>query len=154
MSTKVVFIGNLLGGDDGIGPILYDLLKDDVRLRDFELFELGVIGFDLISYVEENDTLIIVDAVHSEHDIGDVILIDEDDLSKELSLVSQHDFGIEQTAAILRAYSNDLGPIAIVGINVRQVNAFSDTLSVDLMNRIPSIRENVVHLIIQAATCG
>ncbi len=151
MSTKVVFIGNLLGGDDGIGPFLYNELKDEPRLRGFELLELGVIGFDLISYVEENDKLIIVDAVHSETDIGDVVLIGEDDLSKELSLVSQHDFGVEQTAAILRAYSKDLKTIAVVGIKVKQINAFSDKLSDELMNRIQTIKNEVVNLIIQVA---
>ena len=151
MSTKVVFIGNLLGGDDGIGPFLYNELKDETRLKDFELLELGVIGFDLISYIEENDKLIIVDAVHSETDIGEVVLIHEQDLSKELSLVSQHDFGIEQTAAILRAYSEDLKKIAVVGIKVKQINAFSDKLSDELMNKIQTIRADVVNLIIQAA---
>jgi hydrogenase maturation protease len=152
MSTKVVFIGNLLGGDDGIGPFLYKELKDDPGLKRFELFELGVIGFDLISYIEENDKLIIVDAVHSNNDIGEVLLIEEEDLSKELSLVSQHDFGVEQAAAILRAYSKDLKRIAVVGIKVKQINAFSDTLSEEIMNKIQRIRIEVVNLIIQAAT--
>ncbi|MCL7474637.1 MAG: hydrogenase maturation protease [Methanosarcinales archaeon] len=154
MSTKIVFIGNMLGGDDGIGPFLYNELKDDPDLKDFELLELGVIGFDLISYVEYDDKLIIVDAVHSENNVGEVILIDENDLSQELSLVSQHDFGVEQTAAILRAYAKDLKRIVVVGIKVKQTNAFTDKLSDELMNKMQTIRAEVVDLIIQAATEG
>ena len=57
-----------------------------------------MIGFDLISFVEDDDKLIIIDAIKSDSEIGEVNVLGEDDLSKDLSVVSQHDFGIEQSA--------------------------------------------------------
>jgi len=59
MHVKVVFIGNPLGGDDGIGPFLFKELYSHPKLQKFELLELGVIGFDLISYIEPKDKLIL-----------------------------------------------------------------------------------------------
>ena len=155
-NTKVVFIGNPLCGDDGIGPHLYNELKSHFKLKDYELLELGVIGFDLISYVEKNDKLIIVDAVHSkkESEIGKVVLLDENDLSKDISLVSQHDFGVEQTAKILRTYEPNLENISIVGISVRRFKSFSTELSEEILKNLPQIKKDVVNYILKIAKSG
>lgn len=151
-NIKVVFIGNPLGGDDGIGPFLYQQLKDNPRLQGFELLELGVIGFDLLSYIDDNDTLIIVDALISKKDIGKVVLLEEKDLSKEISLISQHDFGVEQTAVILRRYKPTLKKIYVIGVSIRKTTAFTDTLSDELKKRITRIKKDVVEYIIQIAS--
>jgi hydrogenase maturation protease len=149
MPVKVVFIGNFVAGDDGIGPFLFEKLKDDKRLKDFELLELGVIGFDLISYVGDGDRLIIVDAVRSENNFGDVVRLKEINLSKDLKLISQHDFGVEQTATILRSHYPKIKSIDVVGIRVKQPKAFTVRLTPTLMDRIPEIKEKVVELILE-----
>jgi hydrogenase maturation protease len=151
-NIKVVFVGNPLGGDDGIGPYLYNELKNSPQLKRYQLLELGVIGFDLISYIDDGDILIIVDAVYSEKDIGQVVILEEKDLSKGISLISMHDFGVEQTALILRQYKPTLKKIKVIGINVQHANAFTDELSPDLKKKIPKIKKEVVNNIVQIAT--
>lgn len=155
MAVKVIFVGNPLGGDDGIGPYLFNELKDNPILKNFELLELGVIGLDMISYVNDYDKLIIVDAVRSGTDskceIGTVKIYDEKDLTPDFSLVSQHDFGVEQTAAILRFHLPKLKKINVVGISVQNVNAFNDKLSEGLIEKLPNIKEQVIKSII---TCS
>lgn len=148
---KIFFIGNPFGGDDGIGPYLYNELKNHSDLQKFEILEMGVIGFDLVSYVDDDDKLIIVDAVHSDAEPGKVILLNEEDLSKDLSVVSQHDFGVEQTATILRAYKPDLAKIAIVGVQVKKTKTFSDTLSDELISNMEQIKKDVVTQILSVA---
>jgi hydrogenase maturation protease len=149
MPVKVVFIGNYVGGDDGIGPFLFEKLKDDKRLADFELMELGVIGFDLISYVGDGDRLIIVDAVRSDGKIGDVVRLKEINLSKDLKLISQHDFGVEETATILRSHYPKIKSIDVVGIKVNQPKAFTVGLSKELIKKLPQIQEEVIKEIIK-----
>jgi len=144
MAVKVIFIGNPLAGDDGIGPCLYNELKEDPRLKDYKLLDLGVIGIDLISYVEDNDKLIIVDAVHSDKDVGKVQLLEEKDLTSDLPIVSQHDFGVEETAGILRVFKPKLRKINLIGINVNSVSAFSNKLSDDLVSNMTAIKESVI----------
>jgi hydrogenase maturation protease len=150
-NVKVVFIGNPLGGDDGIGPFLYNELKNSPQLKKYQLLELGVIGFDLISYIDDRDILIIVDAVYSQKDIGQVVILEEKDLSKDISLVSMHDFGVEQTVTILRRYKPTLKKINVIGVYVQRINAFTDELSDDLKKMIPKIKKDVVKYIIQIA---
>ena len=151
MVVKIVFIGNPLGGDDGIGPYLYNELKDHPKLSNYDLLELGVIGFDLLSYIGDDDKLIIVDAVYSKRDIGKVRIVEEKDLSKDLSVVSQHDFGIEQTATILRRYKPKLEKINIIGVNVYKINAFTNKLSDEILGKIDEIKDKVINNIIKIA---
>lgn len=144
MGVKAVFIGNPLGGDDGIGPRLFAELQDDPRLSSFRLLELGVVGLDLISYVDPDDHLIIVDAVKGGGHVGTVTVLSEEDLRPGVRIVSQHDFGVEETAAFLHTYLPGLPPIRIIGITVSEVREFSDTLSEELERQMSRLKEKVV----------
>ena len=148
MNTKIVFIGNILGGDDGIGPYLYNNeLKDHDQLKGFELIEGGVMGLDLLSCIEKNDHLIIVDAVNSSDSVGEVFIINEKDLRNQTSLVSQHDFGAEKTCRIIRFFDPTVR-IDIIGICVKRISAFDNRLSEEILNKIPDIKEKVIKSII------
>jgi len=149
MVTKIFFVGNPLGGDDGIGPFLYNELKDDSRLKDngnYELLELGVIGLDMINYVTDGDNLIIVDAVYSNENVGEVILVDEKGFESDLKVASMHDFGVEETVKILENHV-DLKSIKLIGVKVRNINKMSLKLSDEIMQKKDSIIDDVVRLI-------
>lgn len=148
MKPKIVFIGNPLGGDDGIGPYLFTKLENNPKFKHVELLELGVVGFDLISYVQDTDTLIIVDAVRSNKDIGKVVILEEKDLTPDLQVVSQHDFGVEQTVAILKSFEPRLKNIHIIGIFVKDISAFNDKLSTEILNKISDIKKEVISKIL------
>ncbi len=150
MGVKVIFIGNPIAGDDGIGPCLYNELKREKQLDRYEMMELGVMGLDLISYVEDNDELIIVDAIHSDKNIGKVVVLGMKDLLKKPLVVSQHDFGIEQTIEVLRRFKSGI-KTTVIGINVRQTKSFTNNLSEEIMKKMPKIREEVMAKIIGAA---
>lgn len=151
MAIKVVFIGNPLMGDDGIGPYLYKELKEDTRLKDFELMELGVIGLGLVNYIGDNDKLIIVDALCSDGCEGKAVLLSEKDLTADMRLVSQHDFGVEQAAELIRSWKPKLRGISLVGIKIKKAKKFSDRLSPGLMKQIPRLKKEAVRLILKAA---
>jgi len=120
-----------------------------------------VIGFDLLSYIGSKDTVMIVDAVkidetanpkESEDDVGEVVVIEEEDLQPNVTLVSQHDFGVEETATMMRRYMPDLDRICVVGIKVSKLQPFGNSLSKGLMKKIGSIKEEVVRNILDVAS--
>lgn len=149
MGVKIIFVGNSLMGDDGIGPRLYSELKDSSGMESFELLELGVIGFDMISYVFDDDQLIIVDAVQmKEHRFGEVVLLEEKDFSTDLRVISQHDFGVENTSAMLRLFRPGLKNITLVGVCVGSVSGPSDKLSDEMEQSLPRIKEEVSKMIL------
>jgi len=150
MSIKVIFIGNSLDGDDGIGPLLYQEMKDDKRLENLKLMELGIIGFDLVTYVENDDQLIIVDALKSKNDeIGTIKILKEKDIKNNKNLVSPHDFGISETVSVLRSYYKDLKTINIIGITIKDINPYSEKLTTELEEKIPDLKEQVIKEIIR-----
>ncbi|PLW79309.1 hypothetical protein C0585_08520 [Candidatus Woesearchaeota archaeon] len=146
MVVKVIFVGSPLGGDDGIGPYLYEELKSNPSLEGFELLELGVIGLDMISYVNDGDNLIIIDAIYSDESIGDVVLVDEKGFEKGLKVASLHDFGVEQTVQILKNHVK-LKKISLIGVKVKNVNACTLGLSEEIMQMKETIINNVLNLI-------
>jgi hydrogenase maturation protease len=152
MTLKIVFIGNPICGDDGIGPYLYNKIKNNneiTKLKNLKLYELGVIGLDLISFVEDDDQLIIVDAVITKNkkNIGKVIKLGEKDLKKNINLVSMHDFGVEQTSAVLRIYKPKLKEIIVIGILINETKIFNTSLSLELKKKIPEIKKEVCSII-------
>lgn len=150
MPIKVFFVGNPLTGDDGVGPYLYGLLKDDPRLASCELFEVGTVGVDLISYVEDGDAVVIVDAVQSPAGIGQVVVLDERDLLVSLPL-SPHDLGVEHTLALLRAFRPKLAGLTIVGIKADKLGAVRQGLSEQLLENIDRIKQQVVEHILEVS---
>lgn len=136
-------------GDDGIGPFLFNELKNYPELKKFELYELGVFGLDLINYIEEKDKLIIVDAVYSVNNIGELALLEEKDLKNDLNLVSAHDLGIEQTVQLLRMNYPDLKKINLIGIKVRKIKTVNNKLSDDIIKKIPKIKKEILDIILR-----
>jgi hydrogenase maturation protease len=144
MPVKVIFVGNPICGDDGIGPYLYEKLKNYPELKNYDIMELGVIGVDLLSYVNDGDQLIIVDALEAKDNFGDVIVINEDKLLKKINIISQHDFGMEQTITLLREYKPKITQINLLGIKVKNVSDFTDKLSDELLDNITKIKKEVI----------
>ncbi len=147
MAVRVFFVGNIFGGDDGIGPRLYQELKNDRRLVDMDLQELGVIGFDMLSYARDGDHIIIVDAVRQDGPAGRVVCMSAKDLRPNFRAVSMHDFGVEETAAIVSAHMPKTR-LDLVGVTVPETRAFSDRLSDELMSRLSIIRDEVAESIL------
>lgn len=148
LRTKIIFVGNSLAGDDGIGPYLYKELNDEKQLSIFEMMELGVCGLDMLSYINNCEILIIVDAVHFTKNVGEVILLNDDDIKPSTKLVSQHDLGVEETINLIKQFNSQIEKIRIIGVNVNTTHAFDDKLSSELKNKIPSIKKEVINLIL------
>jgi len=138
-------------GDDGIAPFLYNELKNCPELKDFTLLDLGVPGVDLISYVEDDDKLIIIDALYSDKGAGEVVLIDEKTLSGDMQFVSLHDFGIEQTISLLRGFKPKLREVSVLGIKVFNVKKPTNHLSDEIMEKFPQIKSEVLRKITEIA---
>ncbi|MFH1721294.1 MAG: hydrogenase maturation protease [Candidatus Altiarchaeota archaeon] len=150
MSVKVLFVGNPLAGDDGIGPHLYDELNDHPSLKNFDLVQSGVMGLDIIPSLKEDDRLLIVDAIRSKDGFGEVVLVGEKQISSGFFPISPHDFGAEQTIKMVRALMPDFKEIQIIGVKINLTEEFKDSLSPILQEKLPVIKEKVLESILKA----
>jgi len=81
----VAGIGNILLGDDGIGPyVARSLQANYVFDEGVEVEDLGTPALDLIDHVAGLDALIVVDAVNNESEPGTVTLYRKPDLTRHV----------------------------------------------------------------------
>lgn len=107
----VIGLGNVLMSDDAFGPYVIQLLDaaytfpENVLLRD-----LGTPSLDLITYIEDLDALIIVDAVYSDGEPGEMRTYRRAEiLCQPLQpRVSPHEPGLKE--ALLMAEFDGCGP--------------------------------------------
>ena len=134
---KVAFVGNIYAGDDGIAQRLFEELKHKI---DADVFNLEN-GVNLASYVEDKDTLIIVDAIIGEPGTVEVFKPEEFDESGKITV---HDVGVGETIALLTKLRDVR--VHIIGVGVKDVSQ-SESLSPEVLSKWPEIKYQTLRLI-------
>jgi len=141
----VIGIGNVLMGDDALGPFVIELLaaawEPDERLR---LVDAGTPGLDLTAYLAELDAAVVVDVVKADGAPGEVRRYDRDALvvRPPLLALSPHEPGLRE--AILNAEFLGVAPrtIRLVGVVPARVD-FGPGLSAPVRAALPAVVERV-----------
>jgi hydrogenase maturation protease len=119
MQIAVLGLGNVLMGDDGLGPFVvrqfaasYDV-PENVTVED-----LGTPGLDLIPFLIDLDAVIFVDTVRSTGDPGDLRVYHTEEILKHAPTprVTPHDPGVK--SALLTLHLAGAGPrdATLVGV--------------------------------------
>ncbi len=90
----VFCVGNKLLLDDGLGPAVYEDLKSRFDTPDnVDLFDVGCLSLDMLSYVDDYDLVITVDAVDGTDDApGTVYRFSPEDMARHTgAMASLHD---------------------------------------------------------------
>lgn len=108
-TALVVFVGNRIMLDDGIGPFAYDLLLESYDLPENVLVkEAGCMSLDLIPFVRDCDLIVTVDAVvGTQEPPGTVFQFSPEDMARNSGAnASLHDLKLVDLfdAAILLGY--------------------------------------------------
>ncbi len=135
----VIGIGNVLMGDDALGPFVIKLLEaawePDERLR---LVDAGTPGLDLTAYLAELEAVVVVDTVRADGAPGEVRRFDRAALVERppLLALSPHEPGLRE--AILNAEFLGVAPRAIrlVGVVPGRVD-FGPGLSAPVRAALP-----------------
>jgi len=67
-------------GDDGFGLVALERLREEWTLEGVELADGGTWGMSLLPLVEEADRVVLLDAISSGADPGDVVVLERDRL--------------------------------------------------------------------------
>jgi hydrogenase maturation protease len=136
---RIVCLGNVLRGDDGIGPeVLKELHKIDFPIK-VDLCDIGSDVFMLLDHLISSDTLIIIDCAQMGRAPGEVrkFNIDGGNMPVLEKLVSLHGFGFRE----IYKMAQSLGEIAscvIIGIEPKNIT-FNASLSNDVKKSIPLV---------------
>jgi hydrogenase maturation protease len=95
-SLLVLGLGNVLLEDDGVGSAAVALLLDRFEApAGVRVLDGGTLGLSLLPYLDEAETVILVDAVRADARPGSVIRLDGDDVAPAVATrLSPHQVGV------------------------------------------------------------
>ncbi len=145
-TLRVLGIGNILMGDDGVGPAFTDWFRRRHRFDEsVEVLDLGTPGFDLSQYLAKARAVIIVDALRAEGSSGVVRSYRGKDLSAAAvdPGLSAHDPGL--ISALQRLKLIDSGPesVLVLGVIPKKVEACLE-LSPEMIDTFPHVEKLVL----------
>lgn len=119
MAVTVVGIGQSFAGDDGAGPAVIEALRAGGLPEGVRALELADPA-DLVPLLEQDDDVIVVDAVVC-GTAGHVVELDpsEGDPAEPLA-VSSHGIGVLQAIALARALCGRVARTRILGITIER----------------------------------
>ncbi|HEX9288634.1 MAG TPA: hydrogenase maturation protease [Anaeromyxobacteraceae bacterium] len=112
-------IGNVLMGDDALGPYVVKLVEAGYELPpDVELMELGTPGADLSLHLDGLDAAVVVDTVKLRGEPGEIRLLDKAQLlaKKPLLPASPHEPGLREALFTLQFRGGAPADVRLVGV--------------------------------------
>jgi len=148
MSDRVVVlgIGNVLMGDDALGPQVVEALLAGYRFEDnVRVLDAGTPGLDLAPFVMEADALILVDTVRSEGSAGGLRLYREDQILKHAPQprLTPHDPAVKDVLLSCKFRGMEPKGVLLVGV-IPKATAMGVGLSEEVRAAIPSAVEAVL----------
>jgi hydrogenase maturation protease len=125
--VRVLGLGNVLMGDDALGPWVIHRLEATVTFPpEVEVVDVGTPGLDLVPYVSGPCGIILVDTVHSKGAApGDIRKYDRDALVKfgPKPRLSPHDPGVTEAILAVEMAGDPPAYVTLVGVVPDSVKA-------------------------------
>jgi len=134
-------------GDDGLGVHAVKILKNLNLPENIEIIDGGTKGLDLLTYLENKDALIIIDAINFNKKPGELIILKDDDIKNYFRIkFSMHEIGLGDL--ISAADLLDILPekIIILGFQPEKIELTTE-LSETLKDNLPLLIENVKRIL-------
>lgn len=141
----VLGIGNLIMQDEGVGiHVIRKLEKEYTFQPKIELIDGGTSGSELYGFFEDNDKMIIVDAVNFDEDPGFIGTIEKDDILKRLNTkMSMHNLGLTDVLSHVKLLDIEPSEIFLVGVQPAIIE-LHDELSEIVSKRVDRILEVII----------
>jgi hydrogenase maturation protease len=123
--VRVLGLGNVLMGDDAVGPWVVEELAAKWEFpEEVEVVDVGTPGLDLVPYLADADTVLIVDTVKSDGPPGRIRVYEREQLFARpvQPRLSPHDPGLGETLFTLTLAGSAPRDVALVGIVPSIVN--------------------------------
>ncbi len=116
MSARIICAGNRLVDRDNVGSKVYDRLARREMPGHVSLIDGGILGLDLLPFVEGARRVVFVDTLDGFAPAGLAVVLDHRTALEERPAAYSHDGGLACLLRLLPAVlGNDLPEIAVVG---------------------------------------
>lgn len=146
MNTAIYGIGNILMGDDGIGPAVVNYLSSNGLLsNDVTLEDLGTPSLDLPNYLAGYDRVIFIDAVAADAPTGTIRLYSREEIvaTPPGIRISPHEPTINDALIVLDFAGGAPKEVVLIGV-VPQTFDSGMTLSPAVAGAVPRVAAMVM----------
>lgn len=122
--TLVLGIGNILLQDEGLGIHALERLNQDYCVpATIRLMDGGVMGLDLLPYLEDLSFLLVIDAVETGQPPGTLVRLEGDAIPAALALkMSMHQAGLQELLATSRLQGKSPSKVVLWGMEPANVD--------------------------------
>ncbi len=148
MQVAIFGLGNVLMGDDALGPhVIAHLTAGYEFPPEVEIEDLGTPGLDMHPHLAGHDVLILVDVVKSQGDAGELKLYNKEEILKHLPgpRVSPHDPGVKEALLGLQFAGTDPNEVLLVGVIPHNTCDLEVGLSPEVQAAIPGAIAAVIN---------
>jgi len=145
-NIKVLGIGNLLVGDDGLGPRVLEELKTREVPENVELIDAGVGGMAILSWIEDADKIIIIDSVQTGNEpVGTIYRFTDKEMPpSDMFMLSLHDLNLVDTINIGRVVQKMPEEIIIYGVEVIRLTEFTKEMTPEVEAAVKEVADLVL----------
>jgi hydrogenase maturation protease len=117
-TTLVLGVGNRLMSDEGVGVVVVEALASRYILPcEVQILDGGVLGLDLVYYLEGVKNLLLIDAVQADLEPGGLLRLEGDEAPAFLGMkISPHEIGVPDmlfAARLMGCYPEN---VALLGV--------------------------------------
>ena len=132
-------------GDDGFGFYVLEELKRKELPDHVELIDAGTGGLNLLSFMENADKIIIIDAISSGSEVGGIYRFTYKDLPDPASVYfSLHELGLVDVLKIGRKVISMPDDIIIIGVEIERAKKLTIGLTTKVNEAVPKVVEMVL----------
>ena len=132
-------------GDDGFGFYVLEVLKRKELPDHVELIDAGTGGLNLLSFMENADKVIIIDAVSSGSEVGEICRFTYKDLPDPASMYfSLHELGLVDVLKIGKKVMSITEDIIIIGVEIERTKNITIGLTTKVNEAVPKVVEMVL----------
>lgn len=144
--VTVIGLGNPLMGDDGLGVIAAQRLRDEWELpAGVDLIDGGTWGMRLLPDIEDADSLLLIDAIDFGMPPGTDIELDRDEIPRAFALrLSPHQIDVAEVLALGELRNRLPERMVAIGLQPEKIE-FGAPLSRRVAERMDSLLANVVY---------
>ncbi len=148
MKTLILGVGNLLLKDEGVGIHAIHALEKEDMPSGVDLLDGGTGGFHLISWLENYERIIMIDATLDNNPPGTVRVIRPKYASDFPPLMSAHEIGLRDMLEIMQL-TDQMPEVHLIVISAADISEVGMNLTPEVQKSMPQVIEYVKNIIIR-----
>jgi hydrogenase maturation protease len=140
-------LGNPIRGDDGVGLRVAQALESRLNQeQEVTVIEASVAGLDFLDLLSDHDRVIIIDAIQTKDGkAGQIYRLQPEALNATRHTATPHDLDFASVLELSKKLGLALPKeIIIFGVEVKDVNSFSEKCTPEVEKAIPDCVEMVI----------